>query len=267
MQADFHVHSHFSGDSDASLKDILQNALGNNLDALCFTDHLDADYPYTDVDFSLDTPRYLEALQTIQDTYGARIRIYRGVELGLQPHLGDYYMEYCGKYPFDFVIGSTHLAERQDPYYPSFWENRSSRSSLEAFFRDTIQNIRACKDAFDVYGHLDYVNRYIPAGKPEFSYFDYTDLIDECLRLLISNGKGLEVNTGGYKAGLSAPNPSPDILRRYRELGGELITTGSDAHFPEYVGYCFDLAYALLGECGFRYVAVFEKRKAKFLPL
>ncbi len=266
MQADFHVHSVFSGDCDAPMEAQIQRALRNRLDALCFTDHLDADYPYTDVDFTLDTSKYLNALSGLQKTYEGHIRIYRGVELGLLPHLGNYYREYCEKYPFDFVIGSTHLTQGQDPYYPAFWENRASRACLEAFFKDTLENIRAC-GCFDVYGHLDYINRYIPSGEPEFSYSDYTDLIDECLRLLISTGKGLEVNTGGYKAGLLSPNPCPDILRRYRELGGEIITTGSDAHFAEYVGYCFDRVYGLLEECGFRYVAVFEGRKAEFVRL
>lgn len=267
MKADFHIHSCFSGDSDTPLDEQIKKALDLGLDALCFTDHIDEDYPYSDVDFSLDIARYFPEISVLREKYRKQIRIYTGVELGLQPHLGIFYQEYCEKYPFDFVIGSTHLTEGQDPYYPSFWEGKTLREGMEAFFRDTVKNIRSAKGCFDVYGHLDYVNRYIPDGQPAFSYFDYTDLVDECLRLLLEDGKGLEVNTGGYKAGLPVPNPCPDILRRYRELGGEIITTGSDAHFPEYVGYRFDQAYEILRECGFRYIAVFKERKARFFLL
>ena len=43
-------------------------------------------------------------------------------------------------------------------------------------------------------------------------------------------GKGIELNTGGFKYGLGHPNPCEDIIKRYKELGGEIITLGSDAH-------------------------------------
>ena len=85
--------------------------------------------------------------------------------------------------------------------------------------------------------------------------------------LLIEKGKGIEINTGGYKAGLSEPNPCHDVLRRYRELGGEIITMGSDAHTTEYVAYRFADARDVLKECGFRYFTVFRERKAEFVPL
>ena len=100
-----------------------------------------------------------------------------------------------------------------------------------------------------------------------FPYAQHADQVDAILKLLIEKGKGIEINTGGYKAGLSEPNPCHDVLRRYRELGGEIITMGSDAHTTEYVAYRFADAREVLKECGFRYFTVFRERKAEFVPL
>jgi len=266
MKADFHVHSCFSGDCDIPFENQIQAALQAGIKALCFTEHLDKNWPYPDIDFNLDTPAYLAALSAVREHYADRISIHAGVELGLQPHLSSFHAEYCRQYPFDFVIGSTHLVNNEDPYYSSFWDGKSVPSCIEAFFENTLQNIKT-HDCFDAYGHLDYINRYIPSGESVFSYRNYADYIDECLRLLIQKGKALEVNTGGYKAGLQEPNPCIDILKRYRELGGELLTTGSDAHFSQYVGFCFDQAYELIRACGFRYVTIFRERKPEWIKL
>ena len=122
-------------------------------------------------------------------------------------------------------------------------------------------------DCFDSYGHLDYVVRYGPARNLNYSYEAYQDLIDPILKTLIEKGKGLECNTGGLRYGLGHPNPCEDILRRYRQLGGEILTIGSDAHSPEQVGYGFQTASRLLAACGFRYYTVFHRRKPEFLPL
>lgn len=266
MKADFHLHSSFSGDSDTPPESIVRAALRQDLFALCFTDHLDADYPYTDVSFELDADAYLSEIQRLQTACADRIDIRTGVELGLQPHLGDEYRSFTARYPFDFIIGSTHLVDRMDPYYPEFWEKYNPNQGIRRFLEATLENIQAFDD-FDVYGHLDYIIRYVPAGEKRFPYSAFADPLDEILKLLIEKGKGIEVNTGGYKAGLTTPNPCPEILKRYRDLGGEILTMGSDAHTPEYVGFSFDLAQELLRECGFRYFTVFRERKAEFIPL
>ena len=266
MKADFHIHSSFSGDSDTPPEEVIQTGIRQGLSSLCFTDHLDADYPYENDSFNLDAAAYFAALRPLQEKWKTQLDIRIGAELGLQPHLGDFYQTYVNQSPFDFIIGSTHLVDRVDPYYPDFWEIYSPREGIRRYLEVTLEDIKAF-DNFDVYGHIDYIVRYIPAGPKKFIYRDYADLVDEILKLLIQNGKGIEINTGGYKAGLGVPNPCPDILRRYRELGGEILTMGSDAHFPRYVGYCFDEAQEILRTCGFRYFTVFRERKPEFIPL
>ena len=187
-------------------------------------------------------------------------------QLGIQPQLGDAYRQWLSDKSFDFLIGSTHLVDRFDPYYPDFWTSYDAASGVNRYLDVTLQNIRAFDD-FDVYGHIDYIIRYVPDGDRVFSYKKHADQVDAVLKLLIEKGKGIEINTGGYKAGLSEPNPCHDVLRRYTELGGELITRGSDAHTTEYVAYRFADAKEVLRECGFRYFTVFRERKAEFVPL
>ena len=266
IKADFHLHSSFSGDSETPAEEQILAALKNQVFILCFTEHMDKDYPYDDICLELDTSTYFHKLRQLQSQWVSQLDIRIGVELGLQPHLSDFYQNYISQYPFDFVIGSTHAVGKYDPYYPSFWENRDPYESIRHFLDITLKNIRTFDD-FDVYGHIDYIIRYVPWENKTFPYIRYADVLDEILKLLISKGKGIEVNTGGYKAGLGVPNPCPDILKRYRELGGEIITFGSDAHFSRYVGYCFEEAAQVLKDCGFKYFTVFKERKPEFLPL
>ena len=232
MKADFHLHCCFSGDSDTPPETVARMGMERGLSALCFTDHYDADYPYEDVCFELDTEAYFAEISGVRDAYEGRLAVGIGVELGLQPQLGPLYRSYVGRYPFDFVIGSTHLMDGKDPYYASFWEDCAPKDGIRRFLEITLENMKAFDD-FDVYGHLDYIVRYAPLEPKQFFYGDYGDLMDEILRFLISRGKGIEVNTGGYKAGLGCPNPCPEVLRRYRDLGGEIVTMGSDAHAAE----------------------------------
>ena len=84
-------------------------------------------------------------------------------------------------------------------------------------------------------GHIDYVVRYGRKRAEEYSYDEFADEIDAVLKKVLQMGKGIELNTGGFKYGLGFCNPHPDIIRRYRELGGEIITVGADAHCPEHV--------------------------------
>ena len=53
------------------------------------------------------------------------------------------------------------------------------------------------------------------------------------------------------------------VLNIYKEVGGELITVGSDAHRTENVGRGVPEAYALLAQAGFRYVTLYEKRQPR----
>lgn len=270
IRADYHLHSHFSGDSEESMEEMIQRGIRLGLTHMCFTEHMDMDFPPggddTPETFLLNTDSYLFDLIRYREKYASRIRILFGVELGLQPHLKRELAAYVKAYDFDFIIGSSHICNHKDPYYPDFYEGRSEEEAYREYFSSILENIRAFSD-FDIYGHLDYVVRYGPNRDRDYTYDKYKDILDKILELLIEKEKGIELNTGGIRSGLKEANPCMDILKRYRQLGGEIITIGSDAHQKEDIASHFGRARDMLLACGFTHYAVYEKRYAEFIKL
>lgn len=263
---DLHMHSQFSGDSDSPQEDMIQAAIAKKLGGICFTDHLDIDYPGNPNLFLLDLPNYVASVSALRGKYADRLPVCLGIELGLQPHLADLHKDILYQYPFDFVIGSSHVVHGFDPYFPEFYHGRDEKDCYLEYFESILENIMAF-DSFDVYGHIDYVVRYGPTRNENYDWKEYRDIIDEILKTLLAKGKGIEINTGGFKYGLGHPNPTEGILTRYHELGGEIITIGADAHKPEHVGYDFEKVSEILKTAGFKYFTVFRNRKPEFRSL
>ncbi|MBE5922477.1 MAG: histidinol-phosphatase HisJ family protein [Lachnospiraceae bacterium] len=266
MLCDFHLHSRFSGDCEAAPEAIVRQAVKLNMKAFCITDHLDMDFP-GDLNFDLDQNAhftYWKDMQALAKKDGLDVCI--GMETGLEPYLSERLKAAVHKYPYDFIIGSSHLVHRQDPYYPEYFAGREEAAVYREYFESILENLKVCHD-FDVYGHIDYIVRYGPNKNKFYSYEAYREIIDEILRILISLGKGIELNTGGFTSGLGMPNPCPEIIKRYRELGGEIITVGSDAHDAVKIGHHFTEAREILLDAGFRYYCIFKERKPVFLPV
>ncbi len=266
MYWDTHIHCSFSGDSDSPPEAMVMAAVSKGLSGICFTDHLDYDYPEDPELFLLDLPAYVRSMKQLARQFADQLPVCHGIELGLQPHLAGKHRQLLQNYEFDFVIGSSHVVHGKDPYFRQYYDGRTCTQAWQEYFISILENIQAFHD-FDVYGHLDYVVRYHPEKNRYSDYREHLEIIDEILKLLIRLGKGIELNTAGYKYGLGHPNPCEDILKRYRALGGEIITTGSDAHKPEHMAYCFDRLGSLLKSCGFSHYTVFRNRKPEFIPL
>jgi len=272
ITADFHLHSSHSGDSDTAMEDMILAGIEKGLNTMCFTEHNDFDFPDSDEDpgsiFLLNTDSYLYDLLKYKEKYADKIKILFGVELGLQaaPETFRKNAVFARSYDFDFIIGSSHICNGKDSYYPAFYEGRSEEEAYMEYFTSIIDNIKKFTN-FDVYGHLDYVVRYGPNKDKNYSYEQYKDVFDKILTLLIENGKGIELNTGGLEKSTRDFNPCMDVVRRYRELGGEIITIGSDAHYTSDIAKHFAKAEEVLKECGFKYYSVFENRVAEFKRL
>lgn len=263
---DSHMHTSFSGDSDASPESMIKRAISLGLPGITITDHEDIDYPDDPSLFLLDFDSYRDTILGLQEKYKDRIAVRFGIEIGLQPHLAEKHQEITDSLPFDFVIGSSHVVHGMDPYYPEYFNGRKESAAYREYFESILENISAWQ-GFDSYGHLDYVVRYGPNQDKYYQYETYSDIIDAILKRLIDLGKALEINSAGFKYGLNHPNPTERIITRYRELGGELITTGADAHKPEHIAWDFDRVRDILLACGFRYYTVYRRRKPEFIPL
>ena len=268
IRADYHMHSGFSSDSDTSVRSIIETVINKGFDTMCLTDHHDIDFPVgkEGLDFQLDTAAYWDMLTALREEYAGRLDIRIGVELGLMSHIGNEVREYAHAWPFDFIIGSSHLVDKIDPYYPEYYEGRTETEAYRAYFESILENVTLIKD-YNVYGHLDYVVRYGPNKNANFRFSDYADVFEALLKIIIADGKGIEINTAGLYKGLGYPHPHMDILKMYKELGGEIITVGSDAHVTDRIGYGFDEAEQYLLSAGFRYYTIFKEQKPEFRKL
>lgn len=276
IQADMHMHTWFSTDSEACPCDMADEAVRKGLKTICFTDHFDKDDLEWGEEGIFDVDAYFVEMQKLQEEYAGKLNIRMGIELGLRTYLKDYYEELTKKYPFDFVIGSVHNVPYKkdaegnilytDPAAEKLFTDRTDKEAYRLMMETTLENVRT-SDCFQTLGHLDYVVRYGKSREKEYSYTDYADIIDEILKLLIEKEKGLEVNSAGLKYGLPFAHPHPDVLKRYRELGGEIITIGADAHKPEHIAYDFAKAEEILKSCGFKYYTEFFEQKPVFKQL
>ena len=276
IQADMHMHTWFSTDSEACPRDMADEAVRKGLKTICFTDHFDKDDLEWGEEGIFDVDAYFVEMQKLQEEYAGKLNIRIGIELGLRTYLKDYYEELTKKYPFDFVIGSVHNVPYKkdaegnilytDPAAEKLFTDRTDKEAYRLMMETTLENVRT-SDCFQTLGHLDYVVRYGKSREKEYSYTDYADIIDEILKLLIEKEKGLEVNSAGLKYGLPFAHPHPDVLKRYRELGGEIITIGADAHKPEHIAYDFAKAVEILKSCGFKYYTEFFEQKPVFKQL
>lgn len=268
MIADYHMHTHFSSDCDVEPVLLVEKAISLGMDEICFTDHVDFDYPKENEKtmFRIDAAGYFEEISRLKDTYNGKIKIKTGIEAGLNRANDEAVNSLLCAYPFDFVIGSSHIVDGIDPYYTEYWKNVSPKEAVYRYYEAVLSNVTLF-DNYDVYGHLDYIRRYIPSESYVYSFSDFADILDTILINIITKGHGIELNTRGLEKGITDFVPTIMILSRYKQLGGEIITIGSDAHQVAKLGYGFRTARDILINTGFKYYTTFEDRQPLFIPL
>lgn len=267
--ADSHIHSLFSGDCQEKLENIFNYAIENKIQEVTITDHVDPDFPSGSSDFEFDMEEYISLLKDFREKLKKKIKINIGVEFGLQPHLANEFSALSAKKDLDFIIGSTHCAVGKNPVEDAFFLGKTRDEAHAIYFQETLKNAEIFRD-ISVYGHLDFIKRYGRNVHRDFHTIDYKKhwgTIEEILKTLVKNNSGLEINTSAYRYGTSEPYPNDLILKKYRELGGEIVTIGSDSHIASHVAKDFNKAFELLKDCGFNYYAVFNDRKPKFIKL
>lgn len=257
MFYDMHTHSVFSTDSEMSMDVACVAAIENNLKGIAITDHLDVDYVDYPDGFYYDFNEYFTAIDKMIEKYSGKLDIIKAVEVGLQPHVIDETINRTSGFNFDFKIGSTHLIKRKDPYaFQYFTDDSVKYDSYAEYLEEIIKNINLYND-FDCLGHIDYLIRYSPFEDPKFYYNDFSDYFDEILRFIIKKDIALEINTGTYR---KVPFDF-NILNRYKELGGKLLTIGSDAHSPDRISCLFNEYSKAIKDCGFSELYYYKNRK------
>ncbi len=266
---DFHTHTSFSGDCKSQMESMIQYAIDHNFQQLCITDHYDYDYPTTEltnITFEVDLPEYANGFMAYKEKYKKDIELLFGIEVGLQPHIYDEILENLRPYPFDFIIGSSHVVNKLDPYLGVYYEDKTKQEAYAGYLEDILYHVNHYQ-YYNVYGHLDILFVMGTMKIKKMYYHDHHDLIDMILRKIIETGHGIELNTSGYRQKFKEPHPNTDILKRYAELGGEIITIGSDAHIPEHLGYHFNEAYTVLKHLGFNYFTIFKEMNPTFIKI
>jgi len=267
---DYHMHTTFSGDADMEPEECIITAIQQGLKEIAITDHAEFNVwrpgeIYENDIVNIDD--YIPQLTALKEKYKNKLVIKTGIEVGLQREEKMIIDQFINKNDFDFVIGSSHTINKIDLYFRKIYEGQDKAKAYEQYFNEVFEIVKVF-DCYNVYGHLDLITRY---ALGEYDDVELTniemEMIREILKELISKGKGIEVNTSGYRYGLNSTNPGIDVLKLYHELGGEVVTVGSDAHSKDHIGYKIAEAYELLRSLGYKYITVFEKMKPSFIKL
>ena len=275
---DNHNHSQFSFDGKkASIESSARTAIEKGLGGICFSDHCDFYIPQMKSSFRDIIPENfdiamqqaeIERVQAMIDAEGNdSFRILKGIEVGMYEDCHDEIRRVLNGNRFDQVIASVHYIDGTDPYYGGYYDDKDWKQAYGRYL-ETIYREMTWLEDFDIMGHYDYIARYAPYPVASIFYRDFSDIFDEMFRYLIHEGKALEINTKSYQDYKGRlPQLDPDVLLRYRELGGEIVSLGSDSHDPVRPGDKFAHYGGFLRSLGFKWTAHYEKRRLVQVPL
>ncbi|MBQ7091574.1 MAG: histidinol-phosphatase HisJ family protein [Clostridia bacterium] len=253
MFTDYHIHTCYSGDSQAPVKAQLDAAVSAGLTHICFTDHVDFD----GVDLvPADLAARNEEILALPPQYPS-LDISLGMELGMSsPESNRLSHLHAENVHLDFIIGSVHMVENINVFYPEYYQGRSKEQACTAYLEKLSRAIRISE--FNVMGHYDFCTKYSPYPSRSMEYEMFPRLFDDIFRYLIESGRGIEINSSAWR---DDPPWGLSVISRYRELGGEYVTIGSDAHQPQRVGSRVKEAVELAKAAGIRYIATFKNLK------
>lgn len=267
MFYDYHLHCNFSHDSKAHMEDMVKKAIDLQIKEMCFTDHTDYSVLLNnkEIDYEFNVKDYFNSINNLKELYKDKIIIKKGIEVGIQSHILDRCSNLILENDFDFVIASIHTIDKYELIHRNLYKGKTQEEAYRKYYETLYEMLKKYKD-YSVVGHLDIVKRY---GDLKNIVDDkvFKDIIDETLKLIIADGKGIEINTSSFRYKLTDLTPSRYILKRYRELGGEIITTGSDAHVDYHLAYNFYIIYNSLKELGYKYICTFDEMKPNFIKI
>lgn len=266
---DCHVHSNLSTDSVMAAVDACERAKNEGLSGIIFTEHLDIDFPGYEDEYYIDFGKYKAQILKLKEQFKDYLDIRMGIEAGYQYHVNEETEAYIGEHldDFDIIINSTHIVKGMDPYLPEYYVGKDKTEAYGDTLDKILESVTNVIN-YDVMGHIEFVTRTAPYNDRILKYTDFPDIIDEIFKTLIQKGKGIELNFGNLRIRKNIKGSfsfDKKVYRRFLELGGEIVTIGSDAHKTEHISYkLYNDAFAFLEECGFRYYTHYIKRKPIF---
>ncbi|MDO4404346.1 MAG: histidinol-phosphatase HisJ family protein [Atopobiaceae bacterium] len=275
MLADYHVHCMFSDDSWYIPEKVVQDAWKNNLDEICFTDHVDYGIKPDWEDaltakvmegqrvVNVDYDAYFPCIADLRERWADRITIKTGLEFGVQTHTIPQFNALWDKYKdeFDFTLLSIHQVGDLEFWTGEFQQGRSQEAYNLAYYQE-LYDVATSFEHYSVLAHVDLIKRYDPAGILNFPA--NRDLVAATLEHAVAAGKGIELNTSSIRYGLADSQPAKEILTLYRDLGGSIITLGSDSHAPEHLGVYIRHFQHYLASLGFEGFHTFDKMQPTF---
>ncbi len=265
MRADYHMHSNFSDDSWEDLDKIALSAIEKNIDEICITEHVDygvkldkAGWEKSDKKLAMnaDYETFFKDMAALTEKYKDRLTIKTGLEFGMQTGTIPEFQKVFDQYPLDFVILSCHQVGNQEFWTGDFQKGKTQDEYQHLYYEEIYKVIQEYKD-YSILGHLDLIQRYSDTIEPPLE--KHYAIIEAILKQVIKDGKGIEINTSSERYNLEDLTPAYAILKLYYDLGGKIITVGSDAHVAEDVGDRLDLSYDVLREIGFKQITTFDK--------
>ena len=255
MIFDSHMHTKFSADSEMLAADAIAKATSLNL-GVVFTEHFDYGVEADGREFTFAPATYMSEYKNLR---GDRVRL--GVEVGLRKVARAANENFIAQADFDLVIGSIHLVDDLDIYYPEFYTGKDKTTAYKKYFQQMAEEFSLAD--FDAAGHIDYICRAAPYDNPEIDYPTFKKEIDEVLKIIVGREKILELNTRRFDKVSSVKELVP-VYKKYRELGGQFVTIGSDAHKVAAIGNYFKRALDFIQELDLTPVT-FRERKLEII--
>jgi len=278
MLADYHIHTEFSDDSEEKMETAVVRAIAAGLDEICFTDHVDYGIKLDHDEFkamdeeeqrkfsnllNVNYPEYIKEINRLKELYRGQICIKTGLEFGIQMHTIPRYQKLLAACPLDFVILSCHQVEDREFWNYEFQKGRTADEYNTRYYQEIYNCVCNYRD-YSVLGHLDMIQRY---NETRYPFEKSQAVIEKILARAIADNKGIEVNTSSFRYGLTDLMPERRILKLYHDMGGHIITIGSDAHRAGDIDEQIPYIQSELKKIGYQHFCTFERMKPVFHEL
>lgn len=262
---DYHIHTTHSIDAKSTILEVCKSAVEKGLREIAITDHFES--TQGNENYSAFKPyEYRLEIEKAREIFHGKLKIKIGIELG-QPHLFLKANEsVVNSMQYDYIIGSAHKLPEGTDFSEFDYSNVKLEEACEIYINQVKQ--LASKADFDCVGHIDLIKRYSTNHyRTRVTLMTQQELLKEAFKILILNGKGIEINTSGLRQSPKETMPGIDVLKLYRDLGGEILTIGSDSHHAQDVSKGLDIAVENARQAGFQYLTLFNNRRPEFIRI